>query len=186
MRLNLIILASALSLSVQAQQPDIGALQACTTIKNDLQRVKCYDTLIKPTLKKAPTNQVDVIPAITSKPTQKAQDTKPVQSTVQAQEPQKNQTVQVAQTNADDDFGRVKKVPADQIKKVVAKVTNIERLAHQRRRFTLENGQVWAETQATLFTCKVGDTVEIKRSMLNSFKMRKNGSSRSAKVKRVN
>jgi hypothetical protein len=75
------------------------------------------------------------------------------------------------------DFGlseQVKKQrePEQWVESVTARVTNVGMTAYDRYVITLDNGQVWAQSEtSTRAILAPGDTVTIKRAAMGSFKL---------------
>lgn len=65
-------------------------------------------------------------------------------------------------------------------------VTAVTKSSAGRLTITLENGQVWRQSDSKSFRISVGDAVVVRAKSLGSFMMSKEGSSRSIRVKRAN
>lgn len=136
---------------------NVQALEACSLIENDFKRLMCYDKVISRE-------------AITGS--------------------QKDATSKLSQSKSvkpKDTFGleNRKKEEAVKIDKLRAKVTKIKTNQIGYRTFTLDNGQVWRQTDTDSFSAKKGDEIIITRGVFNSFKMKKANNNRTVQVKRV-
>jgi hypothetical protein len=69
--------------------------------------------------------------------------------------------------------------------KVVAIIESISDTGSGKLLIALENGQIWRQTGYESLQLKVGDTVEIRSASFGSFQLRKEGTKRSTRVKRV-
>ena len=65
-------------------------------------------------------------------------------------------------------------------------VTAVTKSSSGKLTITLENGQVWRQSDSKSFRISVGDAVVVRAKSLGSFMLSKEGSSRSIRVKRVN
>lgn len=140
-----------------ASNINVQALEACSLIENDFKRLMCYDKVIsKETITSSLNNEISSLP--------QSKSTKPK-----------------------DTFGleNRKKEEAVKIDKIRAKVTKIQTNQVGYRTITLDNGQVWRQTDTDSFSAKKGDEIIITRGVFNSFKMKKANNNRTVQVKRV-
>lgn len=83
-------------------------------------------------------------------------------------------------------FGLPKRSPAGQLQNISSQIARIEKTTHGARIFYLQNEQVWRQigshSQPRL---KTGDNIMIERRALGAFSMKKQGSNRSLRVKRI-
>lgn len=140
-----------------AKPLNVDALQACALVENDFKRLMCYDNVM-----------VDkALPA-------KAKHTV---------EPAKANEIATQQA-VTPEFGLENKVKPVQ-DKLEAKITSLYSPKIGKQTYTLDNKQVWKQTDSTPLRVKEGDTVVISRAAFGSFLMNKKGSKRSTRVKRT-
>jgi hypothetical protein len=139
-----------------------GSLEACAQVNDDAQRLACYDQLAGRAMTGTEV-AVSPLPAAVAAP-RAAAAAPPVAAVPVAVDP-------VA------DFGlseQVKKQrePEQWVESVTARVTNVGMTAYDRYVITLDNGQVWAQSEtSTRAILAPGDTVTIKRAAMGSFKL---------------
>ncbi len=193
MQLKKIIIILALwatSISVQAVAQSINeALAHCASIAVDTQRLQCFDKLVakKQLVKKTHTP---------NKTTQSLAETKqePTRATTTAvvtAEPVKivaETATKTATASLAANFGleHIKSKEVRQFDHVEFVVKSAKLSLRKKWRLTLENGQVWHATELVSgVKFKQGDVVVIKRGILNAFYIKKKGSKRSVRVKRI-
>lgn len=74
----------------------------------------------------------------------------------------------------------------EQIDRIEAQVTDIQRSATRKLIITLDNGQVWRQLDNQTLRLKSGESVVVREASLNSFLMEKKSGGRSIRVKRAN
>ena len=166
--LSLLVLLSAPTFAAQTQF-NTQALQACSFIENDFNRLLCYDntvagkSLTKPTVTKTLTpptaNNVPQVVAAA-----------PIQAKVKA-----------------DDFGLEHK-KEEQVEKeteIKAMVTSVDEAAYGELIISLDNGQQWRQIGSDSMRLKEDDTIVISRGAFSSFLLKKDGKNRSIRVKRT-
>jgi hypothetical protein len=156
-----LLLASS---SALAQSVNLQALEACTLIEKDFNRLLCFDKVMA------------------NQPISASEFVAPKQTATQP-------TSQPA-LSQEDKFGMSarlieKKTEQTQMDEIQAVVTQVEKSPLGSRKFTLDNNQKWNQIGSDTFYAKEGDKVEIRRGTLGSFLMKKVGSNRSIRVKRV-
>lgn len=83
-------------------------------------------------------------------------------------------------------FGLPKQSPAENLQDISSQISRIEKTTHGTRIFYLENEQVWRQVgSSSQPRLKTGDIVMIERGALGSFIMKKQGSNRSLRIKRI-
>jgi len=166
--LSLLVLISAPTFAAQTQF-NTQALQACSFIENDFNRLLCYDntiagkSLVKPSVTKMLT------PPTTNNVPQAAV-TAPMQATEKA-----------------DDFGLEHK-KEEQVEKeteIKAMVTSVDEAAYGELIISLDNGQQWRQIGSDSMRLKEDDTIVISRGAFSSFLLKKEGKNRSIRVKRT-
>ncbi|TLU65253.1 hypothetical protein FE810_08135 [Thalassotalea litorea] len=168
MILAILALTPTLALANTAMDP---LLWGCSEISDDDKRLACFDAYIK---QKSSLNAQPV-----SAP-------KPLVLNSNGDEPQADEK---ATDNPDQaqNFGleHKQKKSAD-VSEISTTIIKASKQSHSNWVFTFENGQKWRTIESTSTLFKVGQDVVIKRGMFNSFSLKKAGSNRTVKVKRVN
>ena len=147
--------------TAQANEVNLQALQACTFVENDFNRLLCYDNVMAG--------------KSLSKPVKKQQ----------IEQPKTKQSEQIVKTK-NEDFGvehkEVAKVNDDQINAIVK---SVKTAPYGELIIELENGQQWRQIGSDKIKLKVNETVIIERGVFNSFLLRIEGQNRSIRVKRT-
>ncbi|HDZ33218.1 MAG TPA: hypothetical protein ENH67_10130 [Pseudoalteromonas sp.] len=168
--LSLLVLLSAPAFAAQTEF-NTQALQACSFIENDFNRLLCYDNTIA--------GKSLVKPSVTKKLTPPASNNVP-QAAVTA-------PVQVQTTEKADDFGLEHK-KEEQVEKeteIKAMVTSVDEAAYGELIISLDNGQQWRQIGSDSMRLKEDDTIVISRGAFSSFLLKKDGKNRSIRVKRT-
>ena len=139
-------------------------LAQCRNVKNDLQRLICYDKIGTKTFSTA------------------AVVTEEQQSLERA--PTANNQV-VATTNTDNFGVEHKEVVQDLVSSITATVNSIEQSKRGLWTVTLDNGQKWRQISSDGFLLRKGEEVTIERGVFNSFLLTRKGSERQTKVARL-
>ncbi len=152
-----------LSLTTQAETLTKNLAQ-CRVIPNSIERLACFDGLAD-------------------------QTTKAISSTVHS-----NTALPKAKTSIDrervtskvDTFGaehfKKPKMTEEELQ-IVLTVAKLEKDQYGKLRITFENGQYWKQTDNHHFRLKVGDSVVLKKGMLNSIYLKKNQSDSNKKIR---
>ncbi|TGE83748.1 hypothetical protein C7Y70_09115 [Pseudoalteromonas sp. KS88] len=172
MKKQLVPLIALLSISTAyANEVNVQALQACTFVENDFNRLLCYDNTMAGKSLSRPNNEKKQVSA-----------TKPAATAASAVAANN----QIAKTK-NDDFGlehkEAVKVNDDEI---TASVTSVKEAPYGELIITLDNAQQWRQIGSDRLRIDAGDTVVIVRGMFNSFLLKKEGQNRSIRVKRTN
>ncbi|MFW8590986.1 hypothetical protein ACOI22_09310 [Glaciecola sp. 2405UD65-10] len=184
---NLLLLslfaASGQTIAMQAS-PSVNELLECKVISDNQKRLTCFDKLAsqivlksdaKPKLTVAPPTNT---PSIVSLPPAPVAASKPLVTVPQTNEDQNKVKVDV--------FGlEHKQVIISDSDSITALVANVKKAPHGELVITLDNEQVWRQTSSERLRIKSDDTVVVTRGALNSFLLKKEGSSRAIRVKRV-
>jgi hypothetical protein len=171
-------------------------LSICAKNNDSLQRLVCYDKLAEIT-ENSPSHQqkvqqqipLQVTPSMPStqqnqnnlvlaelKPPQKAHIIKP-QSAF-------NVTNEVNQQQAN--FGQEdKQRTKDLIKEIQAQVVLVKKGTYGKQIITLNNGQVWRQTDSTYLKLRKGQAIIIKRGAMGSFFIGKHSTNKRIRAKRI-
>jgi hypothetical protein len=169
-----VLLISPLSIANSMSLPD---LRTCTAIKNDIERLTCFDQVMT-NLPLTETEHVDS----TSAPL------------ILIPRPSKGDAALVSSeksklpTSTDANFGMETKIlqkKRSQVDSISAQVDSIEESARGNKTLTLNNQQRWEQAESRPFRIKVGDTVIILRSAMGSFRIKKQGTNRTIRVRRI-
>lgn len=156
-----------------AQETDDPVLD-CRSLPSAEERLKCYDDAVDD--RSTPSEE----PA--------AAEEAPAAENTSPPAPAASSTAAAAAAvaSAEADFGLPpganSQPVADQIE---ASITELSRTASGKFAIELDNGQLWRQTDNSSMRVKEGEVVIIKRGSLGSFKLTKDGTKRSMKVKRV-
>ena len=156
---------SLLGLLILISFPSWGGLKECQSLTNDKARLACSETLLQ------------------------AYEAYFVEQSMPFLEPKQtvSEIEKLVAAQVQDDFGMEKAKLAQQNKELMslsAKVLVVKKNAYGKLTLTLENQQIWKLTEKGL-RVKKGDFVFIERGALGSFFIKKSGSSRKYRTKRV-
>jgi hypothetical protein len=153
----LLVVAGAAPIAAWGQ----GSLEACAEVNDDAQRLACYDRLAGrategTTLSATPSSSAAGVPTAAAAP-----------------------AVAAATVHVDPvaDFGlseqaKKERAPKEWVESVTGRVMNVGLTGNDHYVITLDNGQVWAQTETnTRQILAPGDNVTIKRAALGSFKL---------------
>ncbi len=155
-----ILLASSVQLVLAAEQSADPAAVHCTTIQSATERLACYDAVY----------DVNIPPAAT---------------TVIAPVTTKAATPPARIVPDETSFG--KKIPRAQQEgeSISSVIAELDRDGYNKLIFTLDNGQVWRQTENKRFRVTAGQTAEIRHGSLGSYKLYIKGESRWTRVRRA-
>ncbi|GGP62451.1 hypothetical protein GCM10009347_30660 [Shewanella algicola] len=188
MRLCLIA-TGILLISVNAQaNTQLGEqLSFCAQKTNNTERLSCYDQLAA---NAKPSANIS-LPAVAKAPTVAVTANKPAAPVVASVPPQpvKPVAITVPATASPElsvnDFGLQKKVIEDEIDRLYFTVANVSKAPGGALIVTLENGQVWKQTNAERYKVKKGHDIYIETGALNSFLMGSDERNATTRVKRL-
>ncbi|MBB1397940.1 hypothetical protein [Pseudoalteromonas sp. SG44-8] len=172
MKKQLLPILALLSIpTVHANEVNLKALQACTFIENDFNRLLCYDnTMAGKSLTKPETTKTLTPPA----------------SSVTATADVAVASKQIVKVK-NEDFGlEHKELVKENDNEITAVVTNVKEAPYGELIISLNNGQQWRQIGSDSLRIDQDDTVIIERGMFNSFLLKKAGQNRSIRVKRTN
>lgn len=176
-----LLLTITASSTVFASQKS-SEVEKCVSVENDIARLLCYDTLFG----RVSANQAKVVEKTTVMPQEATSQTLLLPKADKVIPPPKKpvETVSVAE-----DFG------AEQLKKeeveegpseIQATISTIVENSRGLRTFTLANGQKWREKESSRLKVKEGQEVTIKKGTFSAYFMKKEGSNRTIRVRRIN
>lgn len=181
MKIQLLPLLALISVATiaHAEEVNLQALQACTYVENDANRLLCYDN----TMAGKSLSRKDVSAAAISAPTNKPAPTKSAVAATGAA----SVAVTQSQTQAkNEDFGlEHKDVAKENDDEINAVVKSVNEAPYGELIITLENGQQWRQIGSDSMRISNNDEIVISRGMFNSFLLRKAGQNRSIRVKRT-
>jgi hypothetical protein len=143
----------------------ISELQKCQDQENALKRLVCFDEATK-----------DL-----------SQSDRAIVPTIQAHsKPSSPQKPAVVNDNTPTQFGLEHKADTDALPDTIfAAVTTLKKNTYKKYTISLDNGQVWTQSDNERLRLSVGENVYIKRGMLGAFYMSKEGVNQRIRVKRV-
>lgn len=173
------LLLSAHSLS-HATPNKLTQAQACSSIENALKRLACYDELFVTQREVAVAEQLQaaehVEPSKQVKPSEKVKLAKSVKALLVP-----NQNI--------DKFGRehIKTAEDEQTPaQLLATVVSLSKDPRKNRIFTLDNGQIWKESEQSKLRVKVGHKVYIEKGALSAYFLGREDKTRRIRVRRLN
>ncbi|WKD51500.1 hypothetical protein [Microbulbifer spongiae] len=87
--------------------------------------------------------------------------------------------------SAEQNFGRGQQQISQAPQSIQATITHIRAAAHNKRIITLDNGQIWGQSDGSRVHWKAGDPVVVERGLLGSFFMKPAEGRRKIRVKRL-
>lgn len=157
--------------TVQADQL-LDDLQGCRDLTSAVARLDCYDAAVDRSRQSE-----------TSRTTATA-------APAPAPEPTATAAAEISQEelfgkNSNEVQRTVEKVTGDErIDSLSAQVARLQQSGYNKVLITLDNGQLWQQTDTSSLRLKVGDDVRIDRASLGSFLLRKKGNKRTMRVSR--
>ena len=165
--------------------------QACTTIADDAQRLACYDSAFGHTSAAEVATPSRAAASAAGSGAAAAANATPEATSAAAVSPAAQATAaSTPRVEATDDFGLTQQAQRDRagivaVESISAQVTQVDRNAADRLVVTLDNGQVWVQSESTSrIRVKPGDAITIKRAALGSF-MLVTAQDRSTRAKRL-
>lgn len=174
------ILLSGCVLSVPAFSADVSAeIQQCAKVTDNFARLTCFDKLALKHSGKA------VAPVNTASP--KSAKSAVIIAPVSKPKP----TVKQATTAKDvDEFakshlGKSEQEKAKEITEISAQITKLSKTAHGYWKITLDNGQQWQQKDSYSFSLKVKQDVVLSKGALGAIYLKKAGSNKRIRVRRL-
>ena len=176
MKKQLLPILALLSIpTVHADEVNLQALQACTFVENDFNRLLCYDNTMAGKSLSKPTTSKTLTPTTNSA----APAVAATAGSVAASE----QSVKTK----NEDFGLEHKAATkDNDDEISAVVTSVEEAPYGELIINLDNGQQWRQIGSDSMRISSNETIVIERGLFNSFLLKKAGQNRSIRVKRTN
>ncbi|KPZ65287.1 hypothetical protein AN392_01441 [Pseudoalteromonas sp. P1-16-1b] len=168
MNKHLLSLLALASVPVLAATPiNEQALQACSFIENDFNRLLCYDNTIAG---KSLTQSA------------RKQPEQPAQANVKAD----TSTVTAPVAIKEKEFGlEHKEITENGEESITSIISSVKKAPYGELIITLENNQQWRQIGSDSLRLDEGDTVIISRGVFNSFLLKKADQNRSIRVKRT-
>lgn len=186
---KIITLSIALFSAMSFASEDISDhLKSCRAEQDSLKRLMCYDALAddlpQAVTKKArvEVEKVDKIEKAVATSAKQQVATKPLEETVTVKSAAKEKAV-----SAEAIFGNEYKPKPNEnrVDEVTFVIKSVKQSARKTWKFVFENGQRWDQKDDSYVKFNVGEKVQIKRGVFNSFYLKKIGSNRTIRVKRV-
>lgn len=180
---TLVLVALLVPFSSAQAQSFVQAINACKAIKQDNERLACYDA-IDPLAPRSMPERMDksIEQIVKEKKAEKSQiastETPPVAPVVK--QPKIEQKVEERE-----EFGLVKKRDEEELQKVTGVVSELSETVRGKRRIHLENGAIWQQVDSGYMKLKPGMSVYIEKGALGSFYLSYEGVNRRVKVKRI-
>lgn len=164
MNKHLLTVLTLVSVPVLAASPiNEQALQACSFIENDFNRLLCYDN----TIAGKPLTQNQKKSAQTNVKADTATATAPIATKAK-------------------EFGlEHKEIAENGDESITSMISSVKKAPYGELIITLENNQQWRQIGSDSLRLDKGDTVIISRGMFNSFLLKKADQNRSIRVKRT-
>jgi hypothetical protein len=178
-----VLLLAIMSHPLTAQQPK-PSIALCMQIAGSQQRLACFDQLAvnqqtikpntdSPVIESSPTKALPATKVLVKKPAPAVEKILAQPShvpIVSAQPTATAKNVEPEPVLAVEEFGFEGKIAAKrQIDKLSAKVTAVRQNLYKAKIVTLDNGQVWQQTDTVRIRIRPGDTIYVKRGALGSF-----------------
>lgn len=174
MNKNVLLLLTPLLFTATIQAKSFEERVAeCTKIEQNDKRLSCFDnvTRVKSTTTAVAVSTKNEIAKGSTPP----KEIKSNPSTVTSDD---NSTEEI--------FGVEHKRKIEGPSELIYVIKKVKTNPYGQRKFTFENGQIWSQTDSvTKGSFKPGSEVIIKRGVFNSFNLKKVGSNRTIKVKRI-
>lgn len=143
----------------QAQAADIvQQIRQCQTVTQEQERLRCYDQLAQQIPASAPA-------AATTVTTQAAG--------------------QIAAKTPTEAFGLETRVDDNQLEQLQLTVKSVRQTTKRRLQITMDNGQVWQQTDDSSLDVKPGDQCRVERAFMGSFLLSNGRSNLKIRVRRV-
>jgi hypothetical protein len=175
---------AAISFSAQSHASEITtALKACASKSDSLERLVCYDDITK----SLPTSISTTAENPTVKPDTKASPKINEIPETKTEIVQQSSTPAARKFNPEDSFGIERKyVQNKQANEVTFVIESVSKTLRSKYKFYFKNGQIWEQKDTDKYgKFKAGETVIIKRGVLDAFYLKKPDANRTIRVKRI-
>lgn len=177
-----------LTLATAAGQADelYDELVVCRGLPSDEARVICYDSAVDRSKRKGgPRPAATAAPAAASPTATPPAAVDPAVAVVSGAAAATISQEELFGQSGDEVQRTVEEATGDErIDSLSARVTRLQVSGYDKVAITLDNGQIWQQTETSKLRLRVGDNIEIERAALGSFMLRKTGSKRSMRVSR--
>jgi hypothetical protein len=142
-------------------------LAQCANIKNDTERLQCFDLLVQQTQ------------SITNNPIATIEN--PNKTPIEASKPP------LSKASGVENFGQEhKNLNQQALNEIILVLSDAKKNLRKKWILTFDNGQVWQQTDTEKWAkFEAGDTVIIRRGVFNSFSAKKQGTNRMIRVRRI-
>lgn len=173
---RLIIIFALLQLAPTLAQAETlaEAMEKCRVVSNSLNRLVCYDQLAQRA------NNLE------DSDLQEFYAQRPVGAPPTARAPQQPRGAQPPKPEST--FGleaQIQREKSDTLPEITAVVGKVEKAPKGKLIITLDDGQVWRQTDTETLRLKSGDTVVISRGMIGAFYLKKTSGKKRIRVKRA-
>jgi hypothetical protein len=152
------------------------AIQACSSTKNSLKRLICYDDLAK-NLQQGGSKQFTKDSLRPISPSQPLKEKALVETGIQSE---------VVEQKSDSEFGFEHKRDSKELdQKIYAKVASIAKDRYKKLIITLGNGQKWKQSDSGTFSLKAAEVIYVERGSMGGFFLSKDEVNRRIRVKRI-
>ena len=164
-----ILLISFLLLIVLPALAADDMLTDCRQIEDVEARVSCYDDIVD-------ARNPDVIETSTANSARETENPEAIPSAQSLFGTHDAEAKRIVET----------RLAIEQIDKIQAVVTDVQKSVSKKLTLSLDNGQVWRQLDSRPLSLKIGEAVIVRKASLGSFLMEKQSGSRRIRVKRVN
>lgn len=160
------------SVSVQAETL-AQAMEKCRSVSNSVKRLVCYDQLAQRANNLEDSGLTEFYanrPVVMASP-----------------EARRNLDATETQSAPQNSFGLEKRMAeqkSEEVSELRAVVGKVEETQRGKLIITLQDGQIWRQTDSQILSLSAGDSITISRGMLGAFYLSKDGRNQSIRVKR--
>jgi len=175
--LSLVAIGAAFfsSQAVEAGSTDLNkAVQQCGKISSEKQRLTCFDQLVMPVVDSSvePVVEVVALKSITA-------------AVVDSDSIQIEKKRKEIDDFAKDRIEKTSKQKAEEVNSIELTISQLKKLIRGGWKITFENGQKWQQKDSTRINLKVSDNVVIEKGAFGVFYLKKEGTNKRVRVKRL-